>query len=160
LDAVAGGWRLAGLWTFTSGMFFTPTFTAAGGLANNRPDVVYGVQANLPRGERTPSHWFNPAAFAPVPAVDPVTGLPRFGNAGRNILIGPGTNDVDTSLSKSFPVFREDRRLTFRLEFFNTFNHPNYGLPDANISDTTTVATINTIVIPMREAQFAVRFDF
>jgi hypothetical protein len=92
--------------------------------------------------------------------VDPITGLPRYGNCGRNVLIGPGSSDVDTSLSKSFPIFREDRRLTFRLEFFNTLNHPNYGMPDANISDTTTVATINTTIKPMREAQFAVRYDF
>lgn len=59
-----------------------------------------------------------------------------------------------------FPVFGENRRLTFRLEMFNTLNHPNYALPDPNISDINTVATINNLVKDMREAQFAVRFDF
>jgi hypothetical protein len=141
-------------------MRFTPSFTASGGLSNNRPDVVYGVKANLPRGERNASRWFSPAAFSVVPAVDPTTGLPRYGNAGRNILVGPALTAADLSLAKSFPVFREDRRLSFRLETFNAFNHPNYGLPDANISNVNTVATINTTVKPMRQAQFAARFDF
>jgi hypothetical protein len=100
-NAIAGGWRLSGIWMFATGLPLTPSFTAAGGLGNNRPDVVYGVQANLPVGERTPTLWFNPAAFVPVPAVDPVTGKPRFGNAGRNIIIGPRSNTVDTSLSRA-----------------------------------------------------------
>jgi hypothetical protein len=159
LDALIGGWRLSGLYTLTSGIPFTPTFTAAGGLANNRPDVVYGVRANLPPDQRTVHRWFNPAAFATVPATDPVTGLPRFGNAGRNILIGPRTNYADGGLSKSVPV-HESWLLTFRMEMFNAFNHPNYDLPDANISNINTVATINDIVRPMRQAQFALRLDF
>jgi hypothetical protein len=159
-DRALGGWRLSGIWTFTTGMVFTPTFTAAGGLANNRPDVVFGVQANLPRDQRTPSRWFNAAAFAPVPATDPVSGRPRFGNAGRNILTGPGINVADTSLAKSFSIFSERARLTFRMEVFNTLNRPNYGLVDANISNRNTVGTINTTVKAMRQAQFAIRLDF
>ena len=83
-----------------------------------------------------------------------------FGDAGRNILIGPGINVLDASLQKSFAVFGETRRLTFRLEMFNALNHPNYGLPDANLSNVNTVGSINTLVKDMREAQFAFRFDF
>lgn len=160
LNHVVGGWRLSGIWQYTTGMRFTPSFATSGGLSNSRPDVVYGVKANLPRSERTPSRWFNPEAFAQVPAVDPVTGLPRFGNAGRNILIGPGLNVVDASLAKSFPVFHEGHRITFRLEAFNAFNHANYDFPESNISNTNTVATINQIVKPMRQVQFALRYDF
>ena len=102
-----GGWRLSGIWQYMTGMYFTPQFSSTGGLSNNRPDVIAGVRANLPRGERTAQRWFNPAAFAEVPALDPVTGLPRFGNAGRNILVGPGLNNLDASLAKSFPVWKE-----------------------------------------------------
>jgi len=57
-------------------------------------------------------------------------------------------------------VRSESRRLTFRLEMFDAFNHPNYALPDANLSDFNTVASINSLVKDMREAQFALRFDF
>ncbi len=99
-----GGWRLSSIWRFSSGRFLTPTFASTGGLSNNRPDVVYGVNPNLPRSQRSPSRWFNPAAFKEVPAVDPVTGLPRFGNAGRNIVIGPGINVMDASLAKQFRI--------------------------------------------------------
>lgn len=159
LDAAVGGWKLSGIWTFSTGAYFTPT-VATSALANNRPDVVLGIQANLPTDQRSRSHWFNPAAFAPPPATDPVTGLPRLGNTGRNILIGPRLNSADANVSKSFPVFGENRMLSFRLEFFNVFNHPNYGLPDPNISNVTTVGTINSINVPMRQAQFAARFDF
>jgi len=67
---------------------------------------------------------------------------------------------VDTSLAKSFPVFGEKRSLTFRIELFNAFNHANYDLPDPNISNLNTVGTINNIIKPMRQAQFALRFDF
>ncbi len=160
VNAVAGGWRLAGMWQYTTGMRFTPQFSSSGGLSNSRPDVVYGVSPNLPRGERSPSRWFNTKAFAEVPATDPVTGLPRFGNAGRNILIGPGLNVADASLAKSWAVWGESRRVTVRLEAFNAFNHPNFDFPENNISNTNTVATINRVVKPMRQAQFAFRFDF
>jgi hypothetical protein len=159
-NAIVGGWRLAGMWQYTTGMRFTPQFASTGGLSNNRPDVVYGAQANLPSSERTPEHWFNAKAFAEVPAADPATGLPRFGNAGRNILIGPGLNVADASIAKSWAVWGESRRLTFRIEAFNAFNHANYDFPENNISNVNTVGTINRLVKPMRQAQFAFRFDF
>jgi hypothetical protein len=155
-----GGWRLSGIFQYMTGMRFTPQFTSTGGLSNNRPDVVEGVEANLPRGQRTAQRWFNPAAFREVPAADPVTGRPRYGNAGRNTLIGPGLNVLDASLAKSFPVWKEGWRATFRLELFNAFNHANYDYPDNNISNTNTVGTINRVSKPMRQAQFALRFDF
>lgn len=48
----------------------------------------------------------------------------------------------------------------FRLELFNAFNHPKYPLPNSNVSDGATAATINRLIRDMREAQFALRFDF
>jgi hypothetical protein len=160
LDGVIGGWRLAGLWTYTTGRRFTPTFNTVGVLGNNRPDVVYGVQANLPVAQRVPDHWFNAAAFATVPSVDPITGAPRYGDAGRNILVGPGTDFANTSLSKEFRLFCEGSRIQARAELFNTFNHPNYDFPVSNISSANTVGVVNNIIKPMRQAQFIVRFDF
>ncbi len=159
-EAAAGGWRLSGIWRYTTGRFLTPSFASTGGLNNNRPDVVAGVQANLPRGQRSASRWFNPAAFAEVPAVDPAAGQPRFGNAGRNILAGPGLHIFDANLAKSFRLAAERQTVTFRLEIFNLLNHPNYGAPDVNISNVNTVATINRVIRPMRQAQLALRFDF
>ena len=159
-DAAAGGWRLSGIARRTTGRFLTPTFTSSGGLSNSRPDVVYGISPNLPADQRSPGRWFNTGAFAAAPATDPATGLPRFGNAGRNTIIGPGVTTVDANLAKVFPLAKERKTLTLRLEAFNLLNHANYGTPGLNISNTATVATITNVLRPMRQVQFAVRFDF
>jgi hypothetical protein len=158
-QALVGGWRVSGIWQFSTGRYFTATFTGSSGIGNNRPDVVPGISPNLPRGERGPERWFNPAAFADVPAVDSALGAPRFGNAGRNTILGPGVNVLDASLAKKWP-FHRGRALHFRLEVFNLLNHPNYGRPDTNISNVNTVATINAIVGSMRKAQLGLRFEF
>ena len=159
-NRILGGWRLSGIWRRTTGRYLTPTFTSSGGLSNSRPDVVYGVSPNLPADHRSPDRWFNAGAFATVPAVDPATGLPRFGNAGRNTIIWPGLNTVDANLAKVFPLAKERKTITLRLEAFNLLNHANYGTPGLNISNTSTVATITNVLRPMRQVQFAVRFDF
>jgi hypothetical protein len=159
-DTVAGGWNVSGIWHWTTGRYLTATTNALGGLATNRPDVVPGVAPNLSFSERSRNHWFNPAAFTQPPLLDPSTGLPRFGNAGRNTIIGPGTNEADLSLRKVVPLRSELRRLSVEMSLFNAFNHPNWGDPDTNISNTNTVGIVSTISKPMREAQFAVRLDF
>jgi hypothetical protein len=156
-DSFAGGWRVSGIWHFATGRYFTPTLTSSGGLSNTRPDRI--GNGNLPAGQRTPQRWFDPAAFAPVPAVDPATGLPRFGNAGRNILIGPGLTVVDAGVTKSVALAGRSR-LSIRVEAFNLFNTPNYDLPDRNLSNTNTVATISALTRPQRQVQFAARFEF
>ncbi|HJZ97959.1 MAG TPA: carboxypeptidase regulatory-like domain-containing protein [Candidatus Solibacter sp.] len=158
LRSVFGNWKLGAIWRFSTGRYLTPTFTSSGGLSNSRPDVVYGISPNLPRDQRTPQMWFNPAGFAIVPATDPITGLPRFGNAGRNTIVGPGSNYMDANLSKVIPLKGERRNLTLRVEAFNLLNHPNYANPALNISTATTVGTITSILRPMREVQFAARF--
>jgi hypothetical protein len=134
--------------------------TSQGGLSSNRPDVVPGVNPNLPFGERSRNNWFNPAAFTQPPLLDPTTGLPRFGNAGRNTIIGPGTNVTDMSLRKTFALRSETRRLSTEMSLFNAFNHPNWGDPDTNISNTNTVGVVSGISKQMRIAQFTVRLDF
>ncbi len=79
--------------------------------------------------------WLNPDAF--VSAVDPSTGAcnggdnPRncqFGNLGRNALRGPDFFWSDFYLTKWFPL-NERVKMRFDIQFFNLFNHPNFGLP-------------------------------
>jgi hypothetical protein len=160
LNLAAGGWRLSGIWIYSSGRYMTPSYTNSGNFgADNRPDVVSGVRADLPRDQRSPQHWFNPAAFAIPPAIDPVTGLVRFGNAGRNIIAGPGRNTWNGSLAKTFRI-RESKQIAVRLDVFNLLNHPNWANPDTNISNVNTVATISDINGTMRQAQFALEFRF
>jgi hypothetical protein len=161
LQSAVGGWRLSGILRYSTGRYLTPVYTNTGSFgANNRPDVVYGVSPNLPRDQRSAAHWFNPAAFSIPPATDPVTGLPRYGDAGRNIVSGPGLNNCDGSLSKIFPVGGERRRIVVRMDMFDIMNHPNWANPDMNISNVNTVANISNINGTMRQAQFALEFQF
>ena len=160
LDTAVGDWKVGGIWHFATGRYLTPSCASAGGLSNTRPDVVSNVPLNLSGGQRTPQEWFNPAALACVPATDPLTGLPRFGNAGRNIIVGPGTNYLDANLAKIFPLGTDRRLLTIRVEAFNLLNHPNYANPNLSISTLSTAATITSILRPMREVQFVARFSF
>ncbi len=160
LNAAVGGWRLSAIWLYSTGRYLTPDYTNSGNFnANNRPDVVYGVSSALPGSARGPQRWFNPAAFAVPPATDPTTGLPRYGNAGRNIIVGPGKNLWNGSMAKSFRI-RESKQISFRVDVFNLMNHPNWAAPDTNISNVNTVATISDINGTMRQAQFALEFRF
>jgi hypothetical protein len=82
-----------------------------------------------PDGPETTNKWFNTDTFE--------LGAPgTFGTSGRNMLTGPGTKNVDFSVFKKFAMpYAEGHALEFRAEFFNLFNHPNYGLPDSSLSD-------------------------
>jgi hypothetical protein len=118
------GFEWSGIVTLQDGTPLNPVYFAfdpANTGTPNRPDVVPGQDVRLPRSERTADRFFNTDAFrAPAPFT--------FGNAGRNILPGPGNALIDTALSKSFAL-NEAVRLLIRGEVFNVFNHPNFGIP-------------------------------
>ena len=73
--------------------------------------------------------YFDPYAFAPVTAV-------RFGNAGRNILRGPGITNLDASIFRDF-VMTERFKLQFRAEAFNVSNTPQFNNPGATVTSAT-----------------------
>jgi hypothetical protein len=125
---VIGGWRTAGILTVQSGAPFTVNLSSAAGQdvahiglvsGNNleRPDLI----SNPNVGAGTPSEWFNTAAFT-LPAQD------SFGTAGRNVVIGPGLASLDVSLQKE-AVLHDRAKLQFRLDVYNSLNHPNFALP-------------------------------
>jgi Carboxypeptidase regulatory-like domain len=133
-----------------------------------RPNLVPGVSLTPPGG-RTIAHWINPAAF-----VAPATGT--FGDAPRNLYPGPGTWQVDTGVAKTLSL-GERARMEFRAEFYNVFNHPQLGQPQATFNPSnsngfgaiTNTVNLNTaIVSPItpvgsgtpREIQFALRLEF
>jgi len=159
-----GGWQLNGIATLMSGTPFTvfdstdvsnqggaPEIT---GFSANRPDRVVGQDPNA--GPRTTSEWLNRAAFAQV-IPDPNSPVQQFGNAGRNIGVGPRYANWDFSTFKNFRL-TESKGIQFRAEFFNILNHPNFRLPDSDISS----PTFNTIQAaqPPRVIQFALKFLF
>lgn len=152
LDAFIGGWQLAGITTFQTGLPFTPQLGQSDPANVNyayarRPDVIGSGTLRSPSIDR----WFNTNDFA-VP--QPYT----IGNAGRNILRGPKFQNWDMSLLKNFS-FTERRYLQFRAEFFNIFNHPNFGLPNSNIEDQIHGGQITDAFDP-RIMQFALKLYF
>ena len=95
-----------------------------GNSGTQRPDLVPGVSL-VPPGGRNVRHWINPAAFA-KPAGE-------FGDAPRNLLRGPGTWQTDVGAAKTF-LLAERAQLEFRAEFYNIFNHPQLGQPQATFN--------------------------
>jgi len=118
LKATVGGWEVSGIVTMTSGLPINPQLTggqSTNGLPNatNRPDKVGNISYPHKVGE-----WFNRAAFA-----NPALGA--WGDAGFNSLRGPGRDNWNLSLFKTFP-FGESKRMEIRAESFNVWNHTEY----------------------------------
>src|SRR6202011_5649661 len=122
--ALLGGWQINGLLQSQTGLPFTPQLnnTTVNTGTGSRPNRV--ASGNLSSGQSI-SHWFDQTAFTSPP-------LYTFGNAGRDILFGPGRTNLDASLFKDFRV-RERLTVQFRGESFNVFNHPQFGQPNATI---------------------------
>jgi len=137
-----GGWQIAGIARYNSGLPYTMTTSGAdpAGLgiigssgASLRPNLVCDPTAGA---ARTRYQWFNTACFANVP-----TGVHVPGNAGRGVVRGPGYEGWSFSASKNF-VFREHYRLQVRGEANNAFNHTN---PSAFGSTSNTSTLFGTI---------------
>jgi hypothetical protein len=157
VSTLLSGWQTFGIVTLQSGRPFTVALlgeidnsgtgrSALGFGANDRPNL--GGDPNL--SSRTPERWFNTSAF-----VFPAPGT--FGNAGRNILTGPGFQNVNASLVKN-TALNERFNLQLRAEAFNLFNHPNLNLPD-NFLGSPTFGRISSAREP-RHLQFGVKLLF
>ena len=96
------------------------------GFYSSRPDLISNPNVGQPHNA---SEWVSRAPFLQL---NPVTQAGQFGNEGRNVVRGPGIEDVDFSLFKNFTV-TERARLQFRAEFFNLLNHANLGLPENDL---------------------------
>jgi hypothetical protein len=133
---VAGGWEISGIITAESGLPINPQLGGAfGGFGNvgatNRPDLT-GAVTYLSGGQTASSGnpiWFSSSAFTA-----PTQGT--FGTAGHNSLRGPGRDNWNISLFKSFMI-NEARgsRFELRLETFNTWNHTQFNAVDNTMAD-------------------------
>jgi trimeric autotransporter adhesin len=133
---ILSGWQLSGDFTVGSGLYFTPR------VLGNSVDINRGVSGSLRAnvtgepvslGNPTTAEWFNTAAFcAPSSTFGGSGGTcanpngTSFGDAGRNIIEGPGTVVVDMSLSKTITI-RESRALELRFQAANVFNYIDYS---------------------------------
>jgi len=157
IHAAFAEWQIGGIWTLQSGAPFTvnlSTDVANNGEPLSAPSQRPNLTCNPNNGPRTTAEWFNTSCFA-LPASF------TYGNAGRDIVIGPGLDDFDASIQKEFLV-RENMRLEFRLDIFDFFNHPNYNAPvgaGRTFSTSSSFGSITSANDP-RDMQFSLRLAF
>lgn len=167
LNQVIGNWQIAGITTAQTGNWFTITDAITNVSTSDGGGTVgyYEVRPNLvgnPNGAPcVAGTLFNTCAFA-----DNSTFF-TFGNAGRNIVRGPGLQNWDFSVFKLFPI-REQMHMEFRAEFFNIWNHVNPLLgPPGAISEEPQAVEFGTPQFGFPQAardprfiQFALKFYF
>lgn len=150
-------WQVGGIWTLQSGAPFTvnlSTDTANNGEPTSAPSQRPNLTCNPNSGPKTTAEWFNVSCFS-VPAAY------TYGDAGRDIVTGPGLDDFDATLQKEFPV-RESMKLQFRLDVFDFFNHPNFNAPvgaGRTYSTSSSFGQITSANDP-RDMQFSLRLAF
>jgi len=127
---VFGDWQISGVTSLQSGTPFT-VFNSSQDFSgfnqfNDRPDVV--GTGPLHQDNSNPDAAFDKTYFSATPP----TG--RVGTSGRNQYYGPGLQNYNFAVAKSFPLATERMHLRFRADFFNLFNHTNFANPVSNQS--------------------------
>jgi outer membrane receptor protein involved in Fe transport len=155
-DYVLGNWQITGIATLESGRPYT--VEDAGDIANTgnfnfvgpgyeRPNQV----GNAKPQQQTKSQWINPAAFV---APDQYT----FGDTPRNSLRTESYKNLDASLFREFPV-SEAIRLQLRLDAFNSFNHPVWGVPN-NCQNCQNFGVVTSTINNARQMQLSGKIVF
>jgi hypothetical protein len=154
---ILGDWSLSMTETLQSGSPYTARIlgssinnSGTGANQSERADAT-GLVAALPADERTVNHFFDTAAFVlPAPG--------RFGNAGRNTIIGPGTMQLNAALNKVFHLSNDGKRIEFRAQSTNVLNTPNFsGL--GTVIDASNYGRL-TSAKQMRQFDFMLRVRF
>jgi hypothetical protein len=150
-----GGWQVSGVTIFQTGLPFSifdssagTAFLGAGSTPLLGASLAPGasVKSGLAGGDlrnRVANGYLVPTNFVPAPLVDPTdcandpnfctTG---FGDLGRNIYHGPFQQNWDFSLLKHFKI-GERQDIRFAADFFNLWNHTNFGNPAVTDVETT-----------------------
>jgi outer membrane receptor protein involved in Fe transport len=178
-----GGWELGGIFTAHDGLPVTPLVGDPGFQQSSDPfafpDRVKSPNCNSLVNPGNVQNYIKVECFAlpqATPAIAaqcvpfPAAALPGTcanlrGNAGRNIIVGPGFLDFDFSIFKNMPVksISENFNIQFRAEFFNMINRPNYQTPaDTNVifngdGSPGNTGTLAHIVGDQRDIQFALK---
>lgn len=161
-DAVAGGWKVSVIPTFRGGFPISLSSNSDHSGTNsfqNRPNCIAPprVLHKHPIGNGLYGYrWFDPASYR-----EPSAGY--FGNCSVSSVYGPGEQNIDASLAKTFSI-TEHQNLEFRTEFINAFNHtildaPNNGGINITNPDGGTIGQINKSE-GARNIQFALKYNF
>ncbi len=137
LRYMVNGWQASGLFQTRSGDPLTVTSNANNnsGSGQNR-DRAYLI-GNPYGGSACPAtahckSWLNPSSFANNPAPVGPGMIPTYGNIVKGSFVGPRYTDIDAAIARNFPIV-ERAVLQFRAEYFNLFNHTNFGDPTTSL---------------------------
>jgi hypothetical protein len=156
-----GGWQFSTVVKLAKGTPFTVTTTAVDlnldGFAESRPILldpsVLGRSIAHPSTATTdlPS-----AAFRQLTILDA-----GASTLGRNTFFGDGVKTVDFGIFKNFPMPWENHRLILRADFFNAFNHVQYGFPTTDITNANFGRILGTATAySPRTIQFSLRYQY
>ena len=165
-ESLLGGWQLTLIEKITSGFAFPLIDSANGNFSGpgvsgvsfntggngnnfNRPDQVAGCN---PYANQTKTQYINPACFVHAPAME-------LGDANRVPVYGPDFVNTDFSVIKQFKLPWENMGLNFRAEFFNLFNHAQFGQPLSDINGSGFGAVNSTVNNP-RLVQLGLKLTF
>jgi len=157
VDAVAGGWTLAGILSVHTGFPLTISANDASNTGSRGPraDCLSPVDI-LGKQNADPSvglgyQWFSPSAFA-----QPANGT--FGSCGVGTVRGPGLTTLDLNVSKTFK-FTERHGVDIRAEFINLANHPILNAPNTGVGPQLGLLNSSN-QFGGREVQFAMKYHF
>ena len=144
LDAVVGGWELAGNYRYESGQYLRFSGMIA---PTETPKTLGNVGAG--------NFWFDTSGFAQLPAFTRRTNTWQYDD-----LKGPNYKNVDLALSKRVPL-KGSSRLNFRIEAYNLLNDMNWGLPNTNITQSS-FGQVSTQADAYfgRQLQYTLRIEF
>jgi len=157
LKWAVSGWQVYGIWQWQNGQpfsIYSGMDNSLSGVGWDHADVAPGVSPNLDTDRshaQLVKEYYNVAAFKQ-------NALGTFGNSGRNILYGPGFNNLDMGLAKIFPLGQEKYHLMFRSEFFNATNTPHFRL-GPQLLPSPQIGQITSALDP-RIIQFSLKFDW
>jgi hypothetical protein len=175
-DMILGGWQVTVINTMTSGLPTNLTYSNSTSNGTNVTDL-YTYRPNVtgspiaPASNRAKTNtaltgYLVKAPTTPVNGVNvptgpgvsvPTSGSP-FGNAQRNMVVGPAFFQTDLGLHKDFGLWNESSKFEFRAEAFNVLNKVNYQAPDGNVSNGSFGSI--TGAYPARQLQLAAKLIF
>jgi hypothetical protein len=158
-NKVYGGWQLSGIMVWRGGLPLTVTTTTGvqSTGTGNRPNRICDGKLSNP----TIDKWFDTSCFV---APTDLTGT--YGNAGRGIIRGPGSFNIDASIIKNTKIGNVATEI--RIEAFNVLNHPQFGNPNTTlgnaavgtISSMLTSPSCSTCGTVERQVQLGAKFRF
>ncbi len=178
--ALLSNWAVSGITIVQSGAPFSVTDSGAGTAflgAGFTPGTLTGSLASGATlssayssgsiGSRVANGYLNPTSFTPAAQLYPAQCLldsnfctTGFGNLGRNVFRGPGQQNWDFSLIKNFKI-TERQTLRFTTDFFNIWNHANFGNPTVtDVEGGSSFGKITSTVGAPRIIQFSLRYAF